>query len=138
MTDLGKAQASMSAQDGYRAQPPRDHSPVFASLVRGTHIQRDEDCASLALCFLTLSHSDVHQFLYAPIFDPMGVYAFVSFRGRTIVTTVKDASLQEDIRVAGYAVTPGRPLSKKNKWIDVRHGKLLRRANELVERIGDA
>ncbi|EPS99799.1 hypothetical protein FOMPIDRAFT_87436 [Fomitopsis schrenkii] len=77
------------------------------------------------------------QFSYQPSATPALRAMKDDFQslGHTSVITVRDEVVWEDFPVAGYAVKPDRILSKKNKWTDVRHGKLRRRANEFVERI---
>ena len=61
----------------------------------------------------------------------------IYLRGRISLITVRREVVWEDFPMTGYAIKPDRVLHKKNQWTDVRHGKLRRPVNELIQRIGE-
>ncbi|TFY67521.1 hypothetical protein EVJ58_g1571 [Rhodofomes roseus] len=55
--------------------------------------------------------------------------------GGVNVITARDEFAWDIFPMMGYAIKPDRMLSKKGNWQSVKHGKLLRLANELMARV---
>ncbi|KAH9843554.1 uncharacterized protein C8Q71DRAFT_852086 [Rhodofomes roseus] len=56
-------------------------------------------------------------------------------QGGVNVITARDEFAWDIFPMMGYAIKPDRMLSKKGNWQSVKHGKLLRLANELMARV---